>query len=286
MKFTLNLSREDVINNCQGIKKRNTYKLSDMAACMDVGQVRKNQEDSVLLLAHPNNEQFKLMAVADGMGGLSCGDVASNLALLEIIKWFEELPDKYYVSEREMYRELPMELDYIDEVIRANCQGGGTTISLMIASKYNTILVNAGDSRIYVTNGQDLHQVSVDHSISWDLYEKGEIIHKDDIRFHRRNHLILSRLGCEKKLLTINSVILGNSDYDKVLLFTDGVTDCLSDEQLQTVINSGGDITSKIVDMALTTNSFNSCLNKDDYYEQVQGGKDNTSVATLIKKYK
>ena len=40
-----------------------------MMAVTDIGQIRENQEDSVLILYHPCNPRYKMMAVEDGMGG-------------------------------------------------------------------------------------------------------------------------------------------------------------------------------------------------------------------------
>jgi serine/threonine protein phosphatase PrpC len=90
-------SKNDIIHNQQHILKRVKYLLKNMNACSDIGNERTKQEDSVLLLEHINNPNFRLLAVADGMGGLLLGGKASNLTLFEMIKWFERLPLSYII---------------------------------------------------------------------------------------------------------------------------------------------------------------------------------------------
>lgn len=286
MKINNNSSRNDIINNRQKDYDSISYTLLNMNANLNKGNFRARQEDAVLLLHHPLNNDFKLLAVADGMGGLQNGGKASNLALFEIINWFEKLSPEYYTKEKNIYLDLCDTLQYIDEKIRRICKMGGTTLSVAIISKNNTMLLNIGDSRIYIYDGNILNQISVDHSISWNMFVNGQIKEKDDIRFHRKNHLITSRLGGEKKMLIINNEIVENNDYKGIFLFTDGITDCLSDNELQKIINNN--INNNVVDLiasfALNNTSKRINLDLTEYYDIVHGGKDNQTIATLIKR--
>ena len=283
-----NFSKYDVLNTKQQEKNNINYYLNNMSACINKGLVREKQEDSVLLLEHPFNKDFKLIAVADGMGGLLNGGKASNLELVNIIKWFESLPSDYYYKENQILIEIYEELEYIDLQIRKYCNTGGTTLALTIFTKNNNICINVGDSRIYMYAFENLKQVSIDHSISWDLYEKGLILEKDNIRFHKKNHLITSRLGCENKILKIDKQIISVNDYEILCLFTDGVTDCLSDNQIEEIIknNKNKDIASVIIKSALAVLDYNNNLNPEEYYSYINGGKDNLSAAVYVKKRK
>ena len=169
-----NLSMKDIINNQQYQYKRMNYLMDGITACTDIGNARLKQEDAVLLLPHLNNPEFKLLAVADGMGGLSFGSKASNLALLELIKWFQNLSESYYYNETKINMELEFKLHEIDYLIRKSCINGGTTLSLAIVCKNNTIFINIGDSRIYIHKGSIFEQISNDRSISYDLFLKGK----------------------------------------------------------------------------------------------------------------
>lgn len=279
-------SKTDIINNKQHLLKRVKYLLSNMNACSDIGSVRKKQEDSVLLLEHINNFNFRLLAVADGMGGLSFGGKASNLALFEIIKWFESLSSAYYYNESKIYAELKLKLHEIDLLIRNICIEGGTTLALAIICEKNTLFVNIGDSRIYVHRENYFEQISTDHSSSFDLYLKGQIASKDNIRFHKRNHLLNSRLGGVKKLLKIEDIVLYNTEYDSTILVTDGISDCLPDDRLKSLIDKFENdiyLSEIMVDQALSFNSTNNELDLSEYYDRIEGGKDNATAAIFSK---
>ncbi len=279
-----NKSRTDIISDLQTKKKRVTYSLPTMEACSDRGKLRQYQEDGVLLLPHEGNVDFKLIAVADGMGGLINGGQASNLALLELILWFEKLNPNYYQKESQLYLELEAKIKDIDAAISKKCGEGGTTLALAITCQNNTLFVNIGDSRIYVHKNHSLDQISKDHSLCYELYEHGIIEEIDDMRFHRRNNIINSRLGGLTQMLKIEKVILQNTDYEQALLFTDGVTDCLSDRQLEKITNEqDSKLARTIVDQALITDSTNDYLDISEYYPVVQGGKDNATAAVLKK---
>lgn len=280
-------SKLDIINNKQNFLKRVKYIMNNMNACSDIGKARKKQEDSVLILEHINNKNFKLLAVADGMGGLSFGGKASNLALLEIINWFENLPSSYYYNESKILIELQKKLSEIDLLIRNICIEGGTTLALAVVCEKNTLFSNIGDSRIYINNGSNFKQISTDHSSSFDLYLKGKINDKDNIRFHKRNNLINSRLGGTKKMLKIENIILYNTEYDSTILLTDGITDCLSDDILKSLVKefeNDTNLSEILVEHALLTNSKKDNLDPTEFYDIIDGGKDNATAVILSKK--
>lgn len=117
-------------------------------------------------------------------------------------------------------------------------------------------------------------------------YKHSQIINKDNIRFHRRNHLINSRLGGRKKLLKIENIVLYNYEYDSTVLVTDGISDCLPDDQLKSLVdNFENDINLSeiMVDQAIQFNSTNNGLDLSEYYDKIVGGKDNATAAILSK---
>lgn len=275
----------DIVLNKQFSKKNLNYYLPNISASLDIGKQRNKQEDSVLILEHPFNNNIKILAVADGMGGLSDGAKASNVALLNLAKWFlYQL--KLDNNLNNLVYEMQVLMNVIDNIVRKNCNGGGTTLATALILKNNTIFINIGDSRIYIKNNNDFFQLSKDHSIVWDMYERGEIANKDDMRFHKYNNLITSRLGCESKKLRIDLKILDNSSYQDLFIFTDGVTDCLSDDAIIRIIESNTylKMSQIIVKNAITTDSYNFTLDSDEYYNKICGGKDNSSAVVFSKK--
>lgn len=282
----MNSSRFDIINNLQCNFKNIKYNYDDMIGMSDIGLVRKKQEDSILLLKHYLNDDFNLMAIADGMGGLANGAIASNILLKSIIDWFEALSSKYYTDIFAVYNNLISNLNFFDEIVRKNAPGGGTTLALSIKGLSETLCFNIGDSRIYLYYDNNFKQISIDHSLSWDLYSKGIIKKKDDIRFHKKNNLICASFGDPKHRLTSSYNIIANSNYDNIMLFSDGVTDIIPDDEIKHIVQYSHfeSIPSNIMEMCLRNNYYQDYLNTNEYYEKVCGGKDNSSMAIMRKR--
>ena len=97
-------------------------------------------------------------------------------------------------------------------------------------------------------------------------------------------------MGGNRLNVTPNVYGVPNDGYDAILLFSDGVTDCLSDSQIFAITKktSPKKIAQKIVQKALKTTSRRKAR-KDDlikYYESIKAGKDNTTAAVMINKRK
>ena len=86
----VNKCLEDIRAGIQVKNKFNDYELSgNLFASQHVGKRRSNQEDSVLIMEHPQNKDFKILVVADGMGGGVDGEKVSTYVVQEIAKWFQ-----------------------------------------------------------------------------------------------------------------------------------------------------------------------------------------------------
>ena len=280
----MNYCYEDILKNRQKDYISVEYGISNIFAIMDIGKERKTQQDGILILQHPIYSFVKLIAVADGMGGLEDGEIACNLALLQLSKWF--LQNFRYDSNINLIKKnIYNLLENIDLFIRNNCNGG-TTLALSIILDDYTLFFNIGDSRIYIQTNNKFYQLSKDHSITWNLYNSGIIKEKDHIRFHKNSNLLLSRLGCKKKLLEVDFKILNNYDYDNIYLFTDGITDCLSDFQIFNIIqnNSDNKILRNLINASNNMITYNKSLLTDEYYDRIIGGKDNMSAIVYKKK--
>ena len=272
----MNKCEYDVLNNLQYKEKHLEYNSNNMEAYSDIGKERKRQEDSVLITTRAANNDFRMIAIADGMGGEK-GSLASNIILYNLFNWFQNLSESYYLEKENIDDNLMPVIYKTDKEIRDKYQTAGTTIALAIKCVNSTYTLNIGDTRIYLQNNYKLEQISTDHNIAWELYKKGDIKTKDDIRFHKKNNLLTARVGCEKELIKISKEIVSNNDYNGVYIFSDGITDCLSDSELNLVANKS---TKDILIKALNNKSYNYNLN-DDYYDTIEGGKDNSSIAVL-----
>lgn len=264
---------------------------NDMNASTRIGKHRDNQEDAVLIMKHKDNNKYKMLVVADGVGGNEKGEQASHLTVSEIRRWFDHLEVDEFKDERQLLARLEHKLDRINTQINSQIGDNAATtfVCALVAENY-TLILNIGDSRAYIIDGKKFIQMSIDDSSVNLLFMSGIIESKDDMRFCKASNMVSNQLGGGRINVTPNIVVTKNDSYDAILLFSDGVTDCLSDDQIYAVTKktSPKKLAQKIVEKALNNTSRREKKKTDQvpFYEEIPGGKDNTTAAVLINKRK
>ncbi|MGN1298556.1 MAG: PP2C family protein-serine/threonine phosphatase [Candidatus Scatovivens sp.] len=268
-----------------GFKREGTISIgTSLHAATSIGNKRKNQEDAVLIMEHPRIPGFKMLVVADGMGGLDAGEYASNETVQQTKKWFESLDESYYTNPQKIEDSLGQALQMISDEIYDK-KGGrcGSTFVGAIIGKNETLIANVGDSRAYALAGTELEMITEDQSVANDHYKLGIIQEKDDMRFYRKSNIIKQHIGMRDDIRP-NYYILRNQDYDSILLFSDGVTDCLSDSDILAVTRRTDrrQLAKALVDKALVTDSkAREGLDPKYYAKDILGGKDNATAAVF-----
>jgi PPM family protein phosphatase len=139
-----------------------------------VGMKRNHNEDNLCVVAEEN-----LYMVADGMGGHAAGEVASLMAVETVAEFFrqtskdEDITWPYKMEKGRRYEEnrlaagIKLSNLRIHESATANPsqKGMGTTIVALFFSGNNAYAGHVGDSRIYRLRGEELFQVTEDHSL-------------------------------------------------------------------------------------------------------------------------
>lgn len=285
----LNKSRTDIIKGVQLKKSNVNYSVGkDMFASTNVGKERDIQQDSVLLLRHPNNRDFKMLVVADGVGGHLNGGEASRYASQRIMSWFESLSVNYYYDIDTLSMILSREIKKISEELSRFNDGRATTFVGAIVGDIQTLIASVGDSRAYIVKNNKLKQISRDDSLVQKYLDRGFIESKDDARFHKAANQITQGLGIEDDYRTVKPHLyfLDNNDYDTLLLMSDGVSDCLSDTQIMKVSTktSREKIAQALVRKALRTESHRQYTYKRyEFNDVISAGHDNTTAAVLSK---
>lgn len=157
------------------------------AARTDVGSRRSVNEDSLIASA-------PLFAVADGMGGHSAGDVASDA----VVRRLADYAGAAAVSTEDIDTALDQAVRDMADGDGVTDEGSGTTVSgaaLAIISEQPAWLVfNIGDSRVYRLAANVLDQLTVDHSIVQELVDSGQIT-RDEADTHPHSNVITRAVG-------------------------------------------------------------------------------------------
>lgn len=274
--------KDDILNDKQQGYINVFYSFDDMSLSMNKGS-RYYQEDSGLIFTHPINNNCRIIAVADGIGGAVCGDRASYIAILKLLKWFISLSEKQLRHEENMISELYQLINDIDnEIIRNFRDESGTTLVFALELEKNLYFYSIGDSKLIILKNNNIVYESIEDSEAMKQYLRGKIDNKDDVRFHHYNSIVTDYIGyyrLDKINYGINAI--KKDSYDKLLLFTDGVSDILAtNEVLRINSNNAQDY----VDSAMNLELVNMLLDDKKYFNKIKGGEDNTTAAVLIKK--
>ncbi|MGH9117303.1 MAG: Stp1/IreP family PP2C-type Ser/Thr phosphatase [Acidimicrobiales bacterium] len=197
----------------------------------DVGRVRTNNEDSMLVLD-------RLFAVADGMGGHRAGEVASQLAVQALEQTFGGTEHNPTVEQ------------LIEAVRRANIaiieesltnpehRGMGTTITALAPIDMNgeetLAVINVGDSRTYRFHDGELEQLTEDHSLVQEMVRDGRLS-PEEAATHPQRNIVTRALGVEPDL-DVDWLTVTPYAGDRYVLASDGLFDEIDDAKIAGVM--------------------------------------------------
>jgi serine/threonine protein phosphatase PrpC len=206
------------------------------------GAVRGENQDSYHFTS-PDENGLSIGVVCDGMGGAKGGKVASRLAIRtfadQLRSDFRGNLDEEQIKKRlEDAAQLSNQAVYKRSVEEPELHGMGTTMVAAAVHPKGAVVLNVGDSRAYHITGDSIVRITNDHSLVEDMVSRGKLT-REEAQHHPQKNLITRALGAEKGVACdLFSVSLDSGDY--LLLCSDGLTNMISEEELQTqVINSG-----------------------------------------------
>ncbi|XZN94221.1 MAG: protein phosphatase 2C domain-containing protein [Microcoleus sp.] len=200
---------------------------------------RLQNEDSygIRQMQLSNSETFILGVVADGMGGMSQGEVASKLAVQTVLE--EPIPAEFNTIEQKAAWLVSL-VQKANESVATNVRDGGTTLSITLAVGRDLAIAHVGDSRIYLLRQGEIRQLSEDHSLVAMLVASGQITQEESLDHPDRNVLTKS-IGSKRRLSDGYVQQLSRSDQnlslalengDILLLCSDGVWDLVSNAEI------------------------------------------------------
>jgi protein phosphatase len=254
----------------------------DLGAATHQGHVRKNNEDHYLVMRfarslenlltnldeHILDHSYTLtgygMLVADGIGGMAGGEVASRLALTNLVKLLVDTPDWIMSLKRAddvdlVLQRMAERFLQIDKSLRdkaksdATLHGMGTTLTVAGTLGNNLVIGHIGDSRAYLLRGNSLTQLTTDHTLAQTLIDAG-IASRDDPAARSMRHILTAALGSMDEGLEPQVQTLKMIRGDRLLLCTDGLTDMVDDKTITRVLKEKGpsqQACQKLIDLAL-----------------------------------
>lgn len=185
----------------------------------DQGKVRSQNQDN-----YYGDPRGRFLIVADGMGGHSGGEIASQITVDAVIGVLNEVD----------WDDLPSAEELVDQCVKAATDGLkewvkthpdqsdlGTTLLLWIRSHGRVILASLGDSRIYLLRENRLFQITFDQTIESELRRRGAT---RDQAFKSPGSAYLSRCILASRICEPDIISIDSRDSDVWMLCSDGLT--------------------------------------------------------------
>ncbi|MDT7780225.1 MAG: family protein phosphatase [Acidobacteriota bacterium] len=210
----------------------------------DMGCVREINEDSGRFVrpADPALLALKgaLIIVADGMGGHSAGEVASQMAVELVSRLYFEQKSSPDAALKHAVEEANRKINSAAAADESK-HGMGTTCTALALCGDKAFVAHVGDSRLYMMRGEQFYQLTEDHSAVTEMVKLG-IISKEEARTHEDKNIILRALGTspEVEASVLEPFKLHVGDY--YLLCSDGLYDLVRDEEIASVLTESEDI--------------------------------------------
>ena len=186
-----------------------------------------------------------LLVVADGMGGMNAGEVASEIAINVVKESFspDAIQSAVFENNKTRTRFLESIVVRADSAIKKHaeqhpeCEGMGSTIVLAWLYDGQVTVTWCGDSRAYLFRPNvGLKQISKDHSYVQDLVDEGKIT-KDEAFDHPYNNVITRSLGDTAHKARPDSRTIPIFRGDIIMVNSDGLSGVLRDAELESIIS-------------------------------------------------
>ncbi|MDY4812984.1 MAG: Stp1/IreP family PP2C-type Ser/Thr phosphatase [Ruminococcus sp.] len=234
----------------------------------DRGRVRRDNQD--YCLSGKIAEGSLWAVVCDGMGGANGGHTASTTASEYIAREIKNLYTSDFTKEEliTLLTNVVVGANLeVYNIARKNIEltGMGTTCELVFIRNNIIHIVHVGDSRTYIIRDNKAIQLTEDHSLVQEMVNRGEIT-KEEAMIHPNKNFITRAVGirCD---VNVDYVEYQYQKGDTILICTDGLTNCVSEEEIVEIIknNRNSKVVNKLVNAANNG-----------------GGTDNITVITIF----
>ena len=253
----------------------------DVSALTHPGHVRTNNEDHFFVtkatraletmvtslpagdVPERADEANYVMVVADGMGGHAAGEVASRLAIGALVGLALDIPDWIFWVDQETAPEIQRRARHAIERVGSMLnergsedsalRGMGSTLTGVRSCGRDLLIMHVGDSRAYLSRAGRLERLTRDHTYAQMLVDAGQLS-ASDATTSRLRHMLVNVLGGTAEHVEVDVDLLRLEDGDRLLLCTDGLTDCVTDDTIAATLAGSlpsSDVCQRLLELAL-----------------------------------
>jgi protein phosphatase len=235
----------------------------DFGAVSDTGKVRPQNEDHFLVAKVNRRQEILLtnvpvdqlpalpgedgytMIVADGMGGMAAGEVASRMVITTGLRLFQKSPKwGFKINKKEaheLFHRVNAYLQEMDRTLTARSEadrrlfGMGTTLTAAYSVGSDLFIIHLGDSRAYLYRKNELKRLTRDHTVAQAMADAG-YISPEAARHHIKKNVLTNFLGGRHGKVKADVRWLRVVDGDRLMLASDGLTDLVDDETIARIL--------------------------------------------------
>lgn len=217
----------------------------EFAAVTDIGKIREKNEDNVLI-----SSDLGLGVVADGMGGHSAGEIASNIAVSVLAETIRKVnngalavPQDFLPKLDPAGRKILLAANLANAAIYSTAQSSeiykmmGTTLTGVLLDNGCATAVHVGDSRLFLFREGKIVQITTDHSLAMEHVRRGLLTKAEADKSKIQN--VLTRAMGIKKNIEFDLLKFPVKAGDTLVLCSDGLYKGLTEKQLGDLLAAG-----------------------------------------------
>ena len=249
------------------------------SSCSDVGMRREENQDSYAIFQAGSD---RLFVVADGMGGVKGGAIASSLAIKTLAKEFKNF-ENFEIGKVSAVVVGANNVIYNRGIEMPEYAGMGTTIVGLCFKGDQLLVINVGDSRAYRIRNSEVKQLTYDHTLVSELLRTGAIT-EDQVKDHPISHMLTRSLG-PIPIVEVDCMEFEEKPKigDRYIICSDGLYNMVSSEEMESV-SAKSSIENVASQLVATANQNGGVDNISCIVIEVEGIKETSEEETASAK--